>query len=211
MNKTDELIQNLVKDLRPIKKKYGWRIPLLIWIALIIFIVGLNYYFASLFIFQKENEVKQIFGHPIFYLGILSSLSAFFTSLFAALPGRNFFIWKVSTHLLFSVWSIAIFYESYKEGFIFNFWEILQCSAGTVLAASLYFLVLYYFLKKRYILDFQSAFVGGVLTSSITGTLCIGVMCFEEGASHIFFGHYMPTLILFTFAYIFVRIRYKLR
>ncbi len=209
-NKTLQLIDQLSEDLRPTKRK-SWKLPCISWCIIIISLIIINYFFVSDLFVNSKNSLLKMLLNPIFILGLQTSLFSFLFSIFASLPGRNFILWKYISFFSFIVWGVVILFEmAIQNELNFDLKEFYHCGSGTFISTVLFFIILFYFIKKRFILDFQSAILGGILASSSSGTLCLGFICQNEKPSHIFYSHFLPILVLFLLAYGIFSILHKL-
>ncbi len=200
-NKTLELIDQLSEDLKPTKRK-SWRFPCISWCSMIVFLIIINYFFISDYFTNDKHPLLKMLLNPIFILGLFTSIFAFIFSIFASLPGRNYILWKFLSFFSFFLWGVVIIIEMFLQGDLkFYLKEFYHCGSGTFISTILFFIILYYFIKKRFILDFESAIIGGILASSSSGTLCLGFICQIEKPSHIFYTHYLPILGFFLIAY----------
>ncbi len=208
-DKTLELIDKLSEDLKPTKRK-SWQLPCISWCIMIVFLIIINYFFISDLFLNSKNSLSNMLLNPIFILGFLTSIFSFLFSIFVSLPGRNYILWKYLSLFSFFIWGIIIISEMFiQEDLNFHTNELYHCGSGTFISTILFFIILYYFIKKRFILDFQSAILGGILASSSSGTLCLGFICQIDKPSHIFYAHYLPILIFFLIAYIIFFIQRK--
>jgi hypothetical protein len=204
-----ELIEELARDLKPIKRK-GWKFPCLIWCSFIVLLILINYYFISDIIQPIKNPITNMIVNPIFLLGLITSIFSFLYALFASLPGRNYQIWKFASFFSFLLWGMIILTKMVLEkSYTVNVKEFYHCTTGTIITGIIMFFVLYYFIKKRFIVDLESALLGGILASSVSGTICIGFVCQIEDPAHIFYTHYFPIVFLFFISYIIFFIKYK--
>lgn len=206
MDRFIPLIEELSKDLKPVKRK-SWKIPCLIWCGLFVILLSINYLLSNLFKTGNKNFFELI-SQPIFILGLFTFFSSFLYVIFSSLPGRNYLFWKKATYLFFISWGLIIIYNIIsQEDFILNFHEFLHCSLGIFLITFFLIGIILYFVKKRYIISFNAVMVGGILTSSVTSTLCIGFFCQTESSSHIFYAHFLPVFFLFFLIHIIVFIK----
>jgi hypothetical protein len=210
---TEELIEILAKDLKPTKRK-GWKFPCVIWCSLVILLILVNYYVFSDFFRSVKHSVKHSFWdllmNPIFLIGFIASVSSFICAIFAALPGRNYVLWKYISILFFILWGILILYQMYvHENYEISLTEFYYCTTGTIIIGLILFIFVYNFIKKRFVIDWKSTILGGILASSISGTVCVGFICQSHEAAHIFYTHYLPVLILFLIGFIIFFIKNK--
>jgi hypothetical protein len=206
---TIELIEDLAKDLKPIKRK-GWKLPCIIWCGVILGLILFNYYYVADMVRPIKNPFFDMITNTVFLLGIITSFSSFFYAVFASLPGRNYQIWKHISFFSFILWGIMIISEMIiQKTFSVNIKEFYHCTTGTIITGILLFIILYYFIKKRFILDLESAILGGILASSVSGTICFGFVCQIHDPAHIFYTHYLPIMLLFLISYMIFFIKYK--
>ncbi len=198
---TEELIQELVKDLKPTKIK-SWKLPCLIWCMVISGIIAFNYSFLSDMFTYKKEPIDNILMDPIFLMGFITSIFAFLYSIFAALPGRNYQIWKYLSYSFFFLWGLWILWKMFtNKQYEFPVQEFYHCGTGTIITAIILFAIVYYFIKKRYILDLESAILGGILAASSSGSICLGFVCQNPNPPHLFYTHYLPILLIFLIIY----------
>lgn len=208
MDKFIPLIEELSKDLKPVKRK-SWGIPCLVWCGLFVLLLSINYLLSNLFKTENKNFFELIF-QPIFILGLLTFLSSFLYVIFSSLPGRNYLLWKKASYLFFISWGLIIIYNVISQGdLFFDFDDFLHCGIGTFLITFFLIGIIFYFTRKRYIISLNAVWIGGIITSSITSTLCIGFFCQTDSYSHIFYAHFLPVLFLFFLVHIVVFIKNK--
>ncbi len=206
---TEELIETLAKDLKPTKRK-GWKFPCIIWCSLVILLILVNYYVFSDFFRSIKYSIWDLVMNPIFLIGFIASISSFICAIFAALPGRNYIFWKYISILFFILWGILIFYQMYMhENYEISLTEFYYCTTGTIVLGLILFLFIYNFIKKRFVIDWKTTILGGILASSISGTVCVGFICQIHEPAHIFYTHYIPVLVLFLIGFIILFIKNK--
>ncbi|MFN3604535.1 MAG: hypothetical protein ACK4UJ_07475 [Leptonema sp. (in: bacteria)] len=207
MKQFSNLIENLVRDLKPIKTK-SWKIPCFIWCSLFLFLILGNYSISTLLLNISQKNILEMVFHPVFISGVLTFLSSFIYVIFSSLPGRNYLFWKKLSYAFFFFWSLLIVINSLLENeFRFELSEFLYCGTGTILFSFLLLPLIVFIAKKRYILDWNSVIIGGILTSSISATLCIGFMCQNDTYSHIFYAHFFPVFVLIALVFFVAYIR----
>lgn len=195
MDKIYLLIEKLTKELKPVKTK-SWEQPCFVWCSLfVLFLIGS--YILSIMVGIRQKSIFELLSTTFFLFGVLTFLSSFLYVIFLSLPGRNYQIWRKITYFIFSLWSVIILLNVFKNSDLnFQFDEVLICGIGTIFLSLLLVVFIISFVKKRFVLDWDSVIVGSILTSLISSTLCLGFMCQNDTEVHTFLGHYLPVVFL---------------
>ncbi len=208
MNKIHLLIEQLSKELKPVKTK-SWKIPCFVWCFLFVILLIGNYFF-SLFLGIGKKDIFELLSSYVFLLGIMTFISSFLYVMFLSLPGRNYHIWKKISFFVFSLWSISIVIDLLNnQRFDLEFFDVFLCNISTIILSVILVFLVVYFAKKRFVLDWDSVIIGSILTSSVSSTLCLSFMCQDDTVSHTFFGHYLPVIMLYVIVRIGIFIKNK--
>ncbi|MCB1193415.1 MAG: DUF1109 family protein [Leptospiraceae bacterium] len=193
--KTEELISNLVSNLKPVKK-ISLTYVILKWLFL-----SLVYIFTLFFI--KTNYLLYFHNYSsLIDLTLLGSIFilAGFTSLLHGMPGSY---WILQTR--FIVLCLAVFWVFYlgvkiilQKSFAYQDIDLIGffCVGNIIITSFLPIFFLYFFIKQMAPLDFKWAGVMIMLSSMSLAALIVQVNCDIVASAHILIYHALPVVLL---------------
>lgn len=199
--RTEDFINNLVKDLKPVKTILPIYLSYILWI-----------FFSCVYIFTlsyiESNFSLEIYHKPpIFELLIITgiSLSATLGVFLHSIPGSHggLFV-KIITSILFVLWLIYLGNKFYfqKQFLLKDINSIGFLCVGHIILVSLVpFFTLYYFTKKMAPIDYRWTGVFLFLSSTSLATLDVQMQCKNVSPSHIFLYHTIPIIVFGMFGF----------
>ncbi len=167
--------------------------------SLIFFIVVILPAFFLVIVLGFREDISILEFRLNYFLEGLILLLLFYSMLLASLksrePGVSYEFERSSAIVLFLMWVMSSEYIGHAEQMVVLEEPEVSCARLVFLSTLAFGTLLYYFVRKGYLLNSNSSFFMSVFTGAVFGGILLHLVCPGDTSSHLIFWHVVPVVV----------------